>query len=164
MSDTPFLGELRLMSFNFPPSGWAQCSGQLLPINANQPLFSLLGTRYGGDGRVTFALPDLRGRAPFHRGETLRQGQPVGEEFHSLMTAEMPAHTHPLMASTANADRPTVSVLAATNNLYRSSKDLTSIHPATITTVGGGQPHENRQPALTLEWCIALSGIFPSRS
>jgi microcystin-dependent protein len=164
MSDTPFLGELRLMSFNFPPRGWAQCSGQLLPINANQPLFSLLGTMYGGDGRTTFALPDLRGRAPFHRGQTLRQGQPIGEEFHSLKTEEMPAHTHPFMASTLNADRPTVSVLAAANNLYRSSSDLTSIHPATITTVGGGQPHENRQPALTLEWCIALSGIFPSRN
>lgn len=152
------------MSFNFPPSGWAQCSGQLLPINANQPLFSLLGTMYGGDGRVNFALPDLRGRAPFHRGATLRQGEPLGAEFNSLKVAEMPAHTHALMASSSNADRPTPSVLGSANNLYRTSSDLTSLHPATIASVGGGQPHENRQPALTLEWCIALVGIFPSQN
>jgi microcystin-dependent protein len=165
MTDTPFLGELRLMSFNFPPSGWAQCSGQLLPITPNQPLFSLLGTMYGGDGRVNFALPDLRGRAPFHRGKALPpQGQRLGEEFHSLAVAEMPAHNHALMASSSNADRPAPSVLGAANNLYRTSSDMTSIHPSTIVTVGGGQPHENRQPALTLEWCIALTGIFPSQN
>lgn len=163
MSDTPYLGELRLMSFNFAPSGWAQCNGQLLPLSpTNQPLFSLLGTLYGGDGRTNFALPDLRGRAPFHRGKSLTQGKSLGEEFHALNSEEMPKHTHPLMASSTNADRPVPSVLAAANNLYRASSDLTNLHPDTITKVGGGQPHENRQPSLTLEWCIALQGVFPS--
>lgn len=165
MSDTPFIGELRLMSFAFPPSGWAQCNGQLLAITQpNQPLFSLLGTMYGGDGRTNFALPDLRGRAPFHRGPTMRQGTPLGEEFHSLRVAEMPAHTHALMASSSNADRPVPSVLGSANNLFRASSDLTSLHPSTLAPVGGGQPHDNRQPALTLEWCIALVGIFPSQN
>lgn len=164
MSDTPFLGELRLLSFNFAPSGWAQCNGQLLPINQNQALFSLFGTMYGGDGRVNFALPDLRGRAPFHRGTALQQGTPVGQEFHSLNPGEMQAHTHTLWGSARNADRPQPSVLGAANNLYRQPSDLTTLSPQTIASVGGGQPHENRQPALTLCWAVALSGIFPSRS
>jgi len=164
MSDTPFLGELRLMSFNFAPSGWAQCSGQLLPINQNQPLFSLFGTMYGGDGRTTFALPDLRGRAPFHMGEGLTQGQPLGQEFHTLTLSEMPAHNHQAMASSSNGDQPVPSILASANNLYAPFSDLTTINPQTITNVGGSQPHENRQPALTLCWCVALIGIFPSQS
>lgn len=164
MSDTPFLGELRLMSFNFPPKGWAQCDGKLLQINTNQALFSLLGTMYGGDGRTTFGLPDLRGRAPFHRGSGLEVGMTVGTEFHSLNLIEMPAHYHDMMASSANADRPTPVVLASSNNLYRQPSDLMPIHRDTVTKVGGGQPHENRQPALALEWCIALVGLFPSQN
>lgn len=164
MSDTPFLGELRLLSFNFAPSGWAECNGQLLPINQNQPLFSLLGNMYGGDGRVNFALPDLRGRAPFHRGTTLPLAAEAGEEFHSLSNAEMPTHSHTVMASSRNADQPQPGMLAAANNLYRAPSDVTTLHPQTIATVGGGQPHENRQPALTLCWAIALVGIFPSQN
>ncbi|MFA4929018.1 MAG: tail fiber protein [Patulibacter sp.] len=164
MSDTPFLGELRLMSFNFPPRGWAQCSGQLLPINANQPLFALFGTTYGGDGRTSFALPDLRGRAPVHRGNGLPMGLPFGTEFHSLLPAEMPLHTHVANASGSNSDGPIPVVLGSANNLYGEPTNLTTLNPQTITSVGGTQPHENRQPALTLEWCVALSGIFPSQN
>ncbi|MBF6620472.1 MAG: phage tail protein [Patulibacter sp.] len=164
MSDTPFLGELRLMSFNFPPKGWAQCSGQLLPINANQALFALLGTMYGGDGRVNFALPDLRGRAPVHRGDGLTQGQRVGQEFHALTQGEMPEHLHVAAASASNTDQPTPKILGSANNLYGEPTNLTTLNPQTIASVGGGQPHENRQPALTLEWCIALVGIFPSQN
>lgn len=164
MSDTPFLGELRLMTFTFAPSGWAQANGQLLPINANQPLFSLLGTTYGGDGRVNFALPDLRGRAPMHRGGELTQGVALGQEFHTLTTAELPTHTHTAMASSSNGSQAVPSMLAAANNLYGTFKDVTTVHPSTVTSIGGSQPHENRAPALTLLWAIALVGIFPSQS
>jgi microcystin-dependent protein len=164
MSDTPFLGELRLMSFNFPPRGWASCDGQILQISQNQALFSLLGVMYGGNGTTTFALPDLRGRAPVHRGPELTQGQVIGEETHALVPSELPAHTHQVMASSANADQSTPGILAAANNLYRSPSDLTTIHPQTIPNVGGSQPHENRPPFLVLCWSIALSGIFPSRT
>jgi microcystin-dependent protein len=166
MSDTPFLGELRLMSFNFAPRGWAQCNGQLLPINQNQPLFSLFGTAYGGDGRVNFGLPDLRGRAPVHIGGSggFVQGDLRGEEFHTLTVPELPAHTHPLKASSTNANQSTLGIPAAANNLYRAPSDPVSLHPSTVTSYGGGQPHENRQPALALCWCVALVGIFPSRN
>ena len=166
MSDTPFLGELRLMSFNFAPSGWAQCSGQLLPINSNQPLFSLLGTMYGGDGRVNFALPDLRGRAPVSFGGEggFSQGTPLGEEFHTLTKQEMPAHYHQLKASSTAGSQPVAAMLGGSNNTYGPLKDLTAINPQTLATVGGSQPHENRQPALVLCWAIALVGIFPSRN
>jgi microcystin-dependent protein len=166
MSDTPFLGELRLMSFNFAPRGWAQCNGQLLPINQNQPLFSLFGTMYGGDGRVNFALPDLRGRAPIHRGGAAGRvvGTPDGTEFHTLSQAELPSHTHQVMASSANANQPNPGIFASANNLYRPLSDLTTVNPQTISNYGNSQAHENRQPALTLCWCVALSGIFPSRN
>jgi microcystin-dependent protein len=166
MSDTPFLGELRLMSFNFAPSGWAQCDGQLLPINQNQPLFSLFGTSYGGDGRTNFALPDLRGRAPMHRGGELGvvEGTPLGEEFHVVTQGELPAHNHQVMVSSTAGDQPSPTVLAAANNAYRPAGDLTTLHPNTLTSVGGSQAHENRQPSLALCWCVALIGIFPSRN
>src|SRR5688572_17039575 len=133
----PFLGELKIVSFNFPPKGWALCNGQLLPINQNQPLFSLLGTIYGGDGRVNFALPDLRGRAPFHVGSSFNQGQSGGEVAHTLTLQEMPQHLHFATASTANSDSPlhTNNLLGAFNNGYRGATDLTTLAPTSISNV-----------------------------
>jgi len=159
---TPFLGELRLMSFDFAPKGWAACDGSTLPINQNQALYALLGTMYGGNGQTTFQLPDLRGRTPVHVGDGLLQGQRVGEEFHTVTLNELPEHVHMLRVSTADADQSVPSVLAGSANLYREATGLTSLHPATVAPIGGGQPHENRQPYLALNWCIALQGIFPS--
>jgi microcystin-dependent protein len=161
----PFLGELRLVSFNFPPKGWAFCNGQFLPINQNQALFSLLGTMYGGDGRVNFSLPDLRSRVPMHVNP-LTQGEKVGEESHTLTSSEMAGHTHVAMASsqTATQAAPGGAVLASSPNTYGPFANPTSIHPATLGNVGGSQAHENRQPFLALNWIIALQGIFPSRN
>ncbi len=164
MSDTPFLGELRLVSFNFAPKGWAQCNGQFLPINQNQPLFSLLGTMYGGNGQTTFALPDLRGRVPLHRGAAFSQGQSFGEESHTLTQSETPAHNHLIQASSQAGDQAAPSILASAGNLYRPFSDPTTIHPETMSTVGGSQAHENRSPLLVLNWCIALIGIFPTQN
>jgi microcystin-dependent protein len=159
----PFLGELKLMSFNFAPQGWAQCNGQVLPINQNQALFSLLGTTYGGNGQTTFALPDLRGRAPVHRGK-LTQGQKLGEEFHTLNANEMAGHNHGVMASSQNGNQAGPKILAGASNAYTGPSNLTPIAQGTVSKAGGGQPHENRQPYLVLNWCIALQGIFPSRA
>ena len=160
----PFLAELRLMSFNFPPKGWALCNGQLLPINQNQALFALLGTTYGGDGRTNFALPDLRGRVPMHTGAGFAQGERAGEEAHTLTPSELPQHTHGVNASTANGNAADLRILAQLSNGYTAPANLTTLHPATLTNVGGGQAHLNLQPFLALNWCIALQGIFPSRN
>ena len=159
----PFLAEIRLMSFQFAPKGWAPCNGQLLPINQNQALFSLLGTMYGGNGQTTFALPDLRGRAPMHVGSGFTQGQSLGQEFHTIIQSEMPAHNHFVSASSSNGDRADISILAGLSEAY-ASPPTTTLHPATVTNQGGSQPHENRQPFLVLNWIIALQGIFPSRN
>ena len=168
---TPFLGELRLMSFNFPPKSWAMCNGQFLPINQNQPLFALLGTMYGGNGQTTFALPDLRGRVPIHIGSGFIQGQAGGQAAHTVTQSEMPAHSHFMNVSNADPDPvngalPTNSFFSKAPNLAYSQQtdQLTTWIPATITNVGGSQPHENRQPYTVLNWCIALQGIFPSRN
>lgn len=176
----PFLSEIRLMSFNFAPKGWALCNGQLLPINQNQALFSLLGTTYGGDGRVNFALPDLRGRVALHTGAGFTLGQRGGEELHTLTISEMPQHTHPLMANNANGTAgvagitpgPTkvlsqglVSLPAsqtAPAQIYGTGAASGTMSADSVTNAGGSQAHENRQPFLTLNWCIALQGIFPS--
>jgi microcystin-dependent protein len=162
----PFLAELRLMSFNFAPKGWAQCNGQLLPINQNQALFSLLGTTYGGDGRVNFALPDLRGRVPQHFGAGFTLGQRGGSAAHTLTQQEMPAHSHVQTGTTANGDTPlaTNNFFAAVGNMYLPPASLTTLLPATVSTTGGSQAHENRQPYLVLNYCIALQGIFPSQN
>jgi microcystin-dependent protein len=163
----PFLGELRLMSWDLQSRGWAMANGQLLPINQNQALFSLLGTMYGGNGQTTFALPDLRGRVALHAGGGgLSQGQAFGEESHTLIQSEMPAHTHAVKASSSNGDQatPTGNVLAASLNQYHAATDLTSLPAPTVTNVGGSQAHENRHPFLALNWNIALQGIFPSRN
>ena len=165
----PFLAEVRLMSFNFPPKGWAQCNGQFLPINQNQALFSLLGTTYGGNGQTTFALPDLRGRVPISFGAGFVQGQVLGEQAHTLTQNEMPAHTHQVMASPTIADQPvpTNNVLAtASFNIYAApaGNPLVTMNPLEISSVGGSQAHNNMQPYLVIEFCIALQGIFPSRN
>ena len=160
----PFLAELRLMSFSFAPKGWAMCNGQLLPINQNQALFSLLGTTFGGDGRVNFALPDLRGRVPMHFGVGHTLGEKGGEEFHTVTMNEMPQHVHTANATSADANTPTPGndMLAGANNAYTAPGNLTTLQPASITNFGGSQAHENRQPGLVLNWSIALQGIFPS--
>lgn len=163
---TPFLAELRLMSFVFAPKGWALCNGQLLPINQNQALFSLLGTTYGGDGRVNFALPDLRGRVPLHYGNIISFGQRGGEEAHTLSLAELPQHSHSVVASLADGTvtTPGTNVLASYNNGYGAATSLVGLSPSTIANAGGSQPHENRSPFLTLSYVIALQGIFPSQN
>ena len=161
----PFLSEIRIMSFNFAPKGWALCNGQLLPINQNQALFSLLGTTYGGDGRVNFALPDLRGRVPMHVGSGHTLGEKAGQEAHTLTIQEAPAHNHVVNASNANAAvGPTGGFFAAANALYHPAPADTTLAPTTITSVGGSQPHQNQQPFLVLSFAIALQGIFPSQT
>jgi microcystin-dependent protein len=163
----PYLAEIRMMSFIFPPKGWALCNGQLLPINQNQALFALLGVRYGGNGQTNFALPDLRGRVPIHEGGGSLIGQWGGQEFHTITHSEMPLHTHPVAvssAATGGLASPNGAYLGGGNNAYRAGPASTTLHPATVTSVGGSQAHENRQPYLTLSFCIALQGIFPSQS
>src|SRR5579862_5804310 len=162
----PFLSEIKIVSFNFAPKGWAQCNGQLLPINQNQALFSLLGTTFGGDGRVNFALPNIQGRTPMHMGNGHVLGEQGGEQGHTLSVSELPLHTHAVHASSANADQPLPSnnVLAAANNLYAPAANLTTLTPGTVASAGGSQAHLNMQPFLTLMFCIALQGIFPSQN
>ena len=162
----PFLSEIRIMSFNFAPKGWAMCNGQLLPINQNQALFSLLGTTYGGDGQSTFALPDLRGRLPIHQGNGFTLAQTGGAETVTL-TGQQTSHSHPMLASN---DIPTLSgpqnnVLGqAAAKFYRAGNPTLQLNPAVIGPVGGSQPHNNFQPYLCVDFIISLFGIFPSQS
>ena len=160
----PFLSEIRLCSFGFAPQGWALCNGQLLPINQNQGLFSLLGTTYGGDGRVNFALPDFRGRTPIHVGSGHTLGERGGEQAHTLTLAELPTHLHQLSASSdkATAFTPTTSLVLAEAAVYSEPTSLVAASPQSSGNVGGSQAHLNMQPFLTLTFCIALQGIFPS--
>ncbi|WP_407572916.1 phage tail protein [Deinococcus altitudinis] len=161
----PFLSEIRLMSFIFPPKGWALCDGQLLPINQYQALFSLLGATYGGDGVVTFALPDLRGRVPMHEGNSMMRGQQLGAQSVTLTQDQLPKHTHPLQVSSNAAmtqSDPSGTLLAPVNGGYSAPAALTSLEPSSVTSVGDGQPHFNMQPYLTMSFCIALTGVFPS--
>jgi microcystin-dependent protein len=163
----PFLSEIRMLSFGFPPKGWALCDGQLLPINQNQALFSLLGTTYGGDGRVNFGLPNLQGRTPMHVGNGHTLGERGGEQGHTLSIAELPTHTHVVAASsvaTGGNANPTGRFLGGGNNVYHSPTNLTSMTPGTVTSVGGSQAHLNMQPFLVLNFSIALQGIFPSQT
>jgi microcystin-dependent protein len=165
----PFIGEVRLMSFSFNPRGWALCNGQLLPINQNQALFSLLGTQYGGDGRVNFALPDLRGLVPMHMRANESPGQRGGEYAHTLTLQEMPAHAHTPPAVSTNsvgdgsAD-PTDRVLGPAAGLYHDPAQLTPMRPTTLSGVGGSQAHTNLQPYTVISFCIAVQGVFPSRN
>jgi len=164
----PFMGELRWISFNFNPKGWAFANGQFLPINQNQALFSLFGTTYGGDGRTTFALPDLRGRAAISFGSGFTQGERAGEYAHTVIQTEMPSHNHFLNVSTQNGTTadPTGAVFANTGGalFYSGTSGLTAIQPATVSTLGGSQPHENKQPYLVINCIVALTGIFPSQT
>lgn len=169
----PFLAEIRMVGFSFAPRGWAFCDGQILPINQNQSLYSLVGTTYGGDGRTSFALPDLRGRTSIHVGRSNGGpyhplGQKSGEETHTLSVAEIPQHSHQLMASSGDADsgNPTNHVLARSTapESYRSPSTLAAMGAGSVTNAGGSQAHENMQPFITLNFCIALRGLFPSRN
>jgi microcystin-dependent protein len=155
------------MSFGYAPTGWAMCNGQLLPINQNQALFSLLGTTYGGNGQTNFALPDLRGRVPIHVGSGHTLGEQGGEQAHTLAILEIPEHAHVALASSAAASTavPSGGVLLATSvnyEEYRPPSALVAMNPATVTNVGGSQAHLNMQPFLAINFCIALQGIFPS--
>lgn len=161
----PFLSEIRMMSFSFAPKGWALCNGQFLPINQNQALFSLLGTTFGGDGRVNFALPDLRGRVPIHVGGSHTLGEHGGEQAHTLSISELPEHTHVANASNvaATTDDPVSNLLAVAGlNAYGAATTLVAMGASAVANVGGSQAHLNMQPFLTLNFCIALQGIFPS--
>ncbi|MCO6457614.1 MAG: phage tail protein [Pirellulaceae bacterium] len=169
----PFLSEIRAFGFNFPPRGWAQCDGQLLSISQNTALFSLLGTIYGGDGRTTFALPDLRGRTPLHLGSgpgltPRNQGSRAGTETETLTVANLPGHSHGLRASNSAAGQEAP---AGTRVLGRVEEDIDGtgsagevLGPSAVVATGGGQPHSNMQPFLALNFCIALQGVYPSRS
>jgi microcystin-dependent protein len=162
----PFLSEIRIVSFNFAPRGWALCNGQLLPINQNQALFSLLGTTYGGDGRVNFALPNLQSRIPIHFGNGHTLGEIDGQESHTLIASEMPSHTHTFSASNAtpNQGTPAGNMWASNTGAYSNASPDSSMNPASISNIGGNQPHTNLQPYLVLNFIIALVGIFPSRN
>jgi microcystin-dependent protein len=169
----PFLSEIKIMSFNFAPKGWAMCNGQLLPINQNQALFSLLGTTYGGNGQTNFALPDLRGRAQFHNGNSFTLGQRAGEENHTLTIQETPTHIHTLpntnnAVTGGNANATTVNPVGnfwanSGKAGYTTAGSNAQMANATVSSVGG-QPHNNMSPYLVLNFCIALQGIFPSRN
>jgi microcystin-dependent protein len=169
---TPYLSQISLMSFGFAPKGWAMCNGQLLPINQNQALFALLGTQYGGNGVTTFALPDLRGRAPMHRSNANQQGSVVGVEAVTLNAGEMPRHGHVLSADSdlANANLPANALPAAKPrgglSLYAAPDGTNTLQmsPTSVSSSGGGQPHNNMQPYLTMNFVIAMVGIFPSRN
>ena len=168
----PFLGEIRIFGFPFAPRGWATCDGQILPIAQNQALFALLGTNYGGNGTTTFALPDLRGRTPIEFGRSSGTsaysiGQSGGQETSTLIEAEIPAHTHTVNASSATATEiaPSGGVWAAPAGLtVYSGTGGAQMAPNALSATGGSQPHFNMQPFLTLNFCIALQGIFPSRN
>ncbi|ABF41455.1 phage Tail Collar [Candidatus Koribacter versatilis Ellin345] len=162
----PFLCEIRIVSFNFAPKGWAFCNGQILPINQNQALFSLMGTTYGGNGTTNFALPNLQGRTPFHTGSGFTLGQVGGEQNHTLIITEMPAHTHNLQVNSVAADASSAvgsffGNAGASN--YAATAD-TSMASGAIASAGGGQPHNNLSPYLVLNFVVALVGIFPSRN
>jgi len=177
----PFLGELKFIAWNFPPKGWAFANGQLLPINQNQALFSILGTTYGGDGQITFALPNLQGRTPVHVGDGIVLGQRGGETAHTLIVPELAAHIHVPVANSAAADAATPDpsggkVLGASSgrtgspvqpfaaNMYSSGNPTVQLDARCVSNTGGNQPHENMSPYLVLNVVIALQGIFPSQN
>ncbi|MEH6786792.1 MAG: tail fiber protein [Paracoccus sp. (in: a-proteobacteria)] len=167
----PFIGMIVLFGGNFAPRGWAFCDGQLLAIASNSALFSILGTTYGGDGRTSFGLPDLRGRVPMHAGSgpglTPREiGQSLGRETVTLDTTQMPSHSHEVSVLNAPADndRPSGDLLARSAIYSATTSPTVALNPATIATSGGSQPHDNMPPTLCINYIIALEGIFPSRS
>jgi microcystin-dependent protein len=162
----PFLSEIKIVSFNFPPKGWALCNGQFLPINQNQALFALLGTTYGGNGQTTFALPNLRGRVPIHMGNGHTLGEAAGTTAVTVNIQQLPQHLHFCQGTSDGGATPTAvgSIFASALNVYRQPDNLTSIRPDTVTNVGGSQAHTNMMPYLVLNFIIALQGIFPSQN
>lgn len=164
---TPFIAELRLVSFNFAPKGWTLANGQVMAINQNQPLFALLGTTYGGNGQTTFQLPNMQGRVPISQGNGYTQGQAAGEYNHTLLIGELPRHPHLLMADNAAQNTTTPSMFANTTGslgVYGQAVNMTGMQNGCVSTVGGGQPHSNQSPFTVMNWIIALQGIFPSRT
>ena len=165
MSD-PFIGEIKLFPYNGVPRGWAACQGQLMQINQNQALYSLLGNVYGGDGRTTFGLPDLRGRVAIHVGSNIPVGASGGEENHTLTANEMPQHTHQVLASNSSAGVSEIggaTWAVAENASYNPAGTMVPMSQAAIGVSGGSQPHPNMQPYLAMAFCIAIQGIYPSR-
>ena len=166
---TPYLGEIKVISFNFAPKGWALCNGQLLPINQNQALFSILGTTYGGNGQTDFALPNLQGRMPVHVGNGIVLGESAGEEAHTLTVGELPAHSHPALARTAVAatepgTSPAGALWAGSGKVAFAATANVAMNPQSVGAAGQSQPHTNLGPYLVLNFVIALQGIFPSRA
>lgn len=177
----PFLSEIKVMAFNFPPKGWAFCNGQLLPINQNQALFSLLGTTYGGNGQTNFALPNLRGRVPIHTGNGHTLGEAAGSTAVTLTQSTLPQHMH-MLQGIAETPPTVIANSVGTNNtfaqglvglqgggtaevsLYGAPNNAVAMAPTMVTNTGGSQPHNNMMPYLVLNFCIALQGIFPSQN
>lgn len=162
----PFLSEIRIFSFGFAPTGWTLCDGQLLPINQNQALFSLLGTTYGGDGRVNFGLPNLQGRVPIHMGSGHTLGERGGEQGHTLSISELPTHVHTFACNNAaaNSGDPAANLLGSMPGYVTAASNLVAMAANSLNNVGGSQAHLNMQPFLVLNMCIALQGIFPSQT
>lgn len=166
----PYIGEIKLFGFHYAPQGWALCNGQLLPINQNQALYAILGTRYGGNGQTTFALPDLRGRAPVHVSNNVALGQSAGAENHTLTTQEMAQHSHGVAGSSGAANQSAVTghtwadFTDTAFKPYSNVEPNTTLNPGAMSAVGGSQPHTNMQPYLTLNFCIALMGEFPTQN
>lgn len=166
----PYLGEIKLLPWPFAPKGWRLCDGSILAIQSNTALFSLLGTQYGGNGSTTFALPDLRGRAPVHFGSVYTQGELAGSENVTLLLNQMPMHAHPLQGTSQTGDAPLPNTRAfaqgsvPADTHYATDTTTVTINAATVQSNGGNQPHPNMQPFLVLNYCIATSGIFPSRN
>ena len=163
----PYVGEIRMFGGNFAPAGWMFCEGQLLPISENETLFNLIGTTYGGDGQSTFALPDLRGRLPIHFGNGFILAETGGAEEITLTVNQIPAHSHPLLATAASASstNPSTNVLAKpSKNMYRPGPGSNPMNPQTVGPTGGSQPHSNFQPYLCVDFIISLFGIFPSQT
>lgn len=171
---TPFLSEIKIFSCNFAPKGWALCNGQLLPINQNQALFSLLGTTYGGNGQTNFALPDLRGNVPLHEGSGHTLGEKAGQQAHTLTISELPTHVHDFSQNTAVVSASANATVGPPTNNYWANNghtaystggvSLGAMSPQAVSNVGGSQAHQNMQPYLVLNFCIALQGIFPSQN
>jgi microcystin-dependent protein len=165
----PFLGEIKILSFNFPPKGWAFCNGQFLPINQNQALFAIFGTMYGGNGQTTFGLPNLQGKVPIHVGSGHTQGETAGSTSVTVNIQQLPTHTHLANAANAapNSNAPGAGRLLSNSqgaNLYAAATNLQLMAPDTVSNVGGSQAHNNMMPYLVLNFCVALQGIFPSRN